>query len=213
MSQALWADRLHEAGGCAPSAWRRGSASRRRAPEAAAASIVDTMATVCRWPKAARARPRSPGVDARGQQRPQPIMNRRRRMTSRCSLRGYVDIGEGEAGRSRSPAIRCGDQPAVQPAATLSQGSGGRRRDPGRTCPELPKPAEDATVHLRVVELRRCSRSSRSTITATHGNRAWRGYASSLTGDVDVARPLFRYADVDVRPGAITTSSSPCRKK
>ena len=35
----------------------------------------------------------------------------------------------------------------------------------------------------------------------THGNRPWRGYPGSLTGDFfDVAKPLFRYADVEVRP-------------
>mgnify|MGYP006980373667 CR=1 FL=1 len=35
----------------------------------------------------------------------------------------------------------------------------------------------------------------------THGNRAWRGYGASFAGDFfDVARPLFRYADVDAAP-------------
>jgi superfamily II DNA or RNA helicase len=113
----------------------------------------------------------------------------------------YVDLGEGEAG----PLEVAGNAAVVSRLFSLPPLSAKEAAVVAQTlaelAPDLPKPAEDAAIHLRVVDAPLQPVLQLDTI-ATHGNRAWRGYASSLTGDAfDVARPLFRYADVDVRPG------------
>ncbi|MGB4912046.1 MAG: DEAD/DEAH box helicase, partial [Candidatus Dechloromonas phosphoritropha] len=112
----------------------------------------------------------------------------------------YVDLGESEAGPlevAGNPAVisRLFSLPplSAKEAAVVAQTL-------AELAPELPKPAEDATIHLRIVDAPPQPVLQLDTV-QTHGNRAWRGYASSLTGDAfDIAQPLFRYADVDVRP-------------
>ena len=112
----------------------------------------------------------------------------------------YVDLASGEAG-----PLEVAGNPAVIPrlfslpplsakeAAVVAQTL-------AELAPELPKPAEDAAIRLRIVDVPLQPVLQLETL-PTHGNRPWRGYAGSLTGDFfDVAKPLFRYADVEVRP-------------
>ena len=66
--------------------------------------------------------------------------------------------------------------------------------------PELPVPAEDAGARLRLVDTPLQPVLQLETL-HTHGYRAWRNYPQSLAGgDFDIARVIFRYADVDIRP-------------
>lgn len=69
--------------------------------------------------------------------------------------------------------------------------------------PDLPIPAEDAHARLRridcpplpVLRLRSLD---------THGNKAWRDYPVSYAGGLfDIALPIFRYQDAEVKPGDI----------
>ncbi|MGB2902887.1 MAG: DEAD/DEAH box helicase, partial [Candidatus Dechloromonas phosphoritropha] len=140
-------------------------------------------------------------VDARGQQRPRLIAEPPAALVvPLLQPPWYVDLGESEAGPlevAGNPAVisRLFSLPplSAKEAAVVAQTL-------AELAPELPKPAEDATIHLRIVDAPPQPVLQLDTV-QTHGNRAWRGYASSLTGDAfDIAQPLFRYADVDVRP-------------
>ena len=67
--------------------------------------------------------------------------------------------------------------------------------------PEIPIPAADASARLRQVESSPVPVIYLRTL-LTHGNRGWRGYSSSFdNGAFDVALPVFRYQDAEVRPG------------
>jgi superfamily II DNA or RNA helicase len=66
--------------------------------------------------------------------------------------------------------------------------------------PELPKPAEDASARLRTIEAIPVPVLRLQTVT-THGNRHWRDYSASYGGGAfDLALPVFRYADAEIRP-------------
>jgi hypothetical protein len=112
----------------------------------------------------------------------------------------YIDLAEGEAG----PLEVAGNPAVISRLFSLPPLSAKEAAVVAKTlaelAPELPKPSEDATVHLRVVDVPLRPILMLDTV-PTHGNRAWRGYGSSFTGDFfDLARPVFRYADVDIRP-------------
>ncbi len=200
--RALWADRLHEAGGLRAFGLgpRQGVQVLERLARSGRLYVDngDGLPLAEGSPRPARVAWR---VDARGQQRPQLIAEPPAALIVPLQPPWYVDIGEGEAG----PIEVAGNPAVISRLFSLPPLSAREAAVVAETlaelAPELPKPAEDATVHLRVVDAPLQPVLQIDTI-ATHGNRAWRGYASSLTGDAfDVARPLFRYADVDVRPG------------
>jgi superfamily II DNA or RNA helicase len=66
--------------------------------------------------------------------------------------------------------------------------------------PELPIPLEDASAHLRTIDAMPVPVLFLKTL-QTHGNRTWRDYGASYGGGpFDVALPVFRYADAQVRP-------------
>jgi superfamily II DNA or RNA helicase len=200
--RALWGDRLHETGGlCAFGLGpRHGAAALERLVRSGRlyADDGDGLALAEGGPRPARVGWR---VDTRGQQCPQLIAEPAAALVVPLQPPWYVDLGEGEAG----PLEVAGNPAVIGRLFSLPPLSAREAAVVARTlaelAPELPKPAEDATNHLRVVDAPLQPVLQLDTIT-THGNRAWRGYASSLTGDAfDFARPLFRYADVDVRPG------------
>jgi superfamily II DNA or RNA helicase len=65
--------------------------------------------------------------------------------------------------------------------------------------PDLPIPLEDASAHLRQIDVMPVPILYLETL-QTHGNRNWRDYAASYGGvPFDVALPVFRYADAQVR--------------
>jgi len=200
--RALWGDRLHETGGlCAFGLGpRHGAAALERLVRSGRlyADDGDGLPLAEGGPRPARVGWR---VDTRGQQCPQLIAEPAAALVVPLQPPWYVDLGEGEAG----PLEVAGNPAVIGRLFSLPPLSAREAAVVARTlaelAPELPKPAEDATNHLRVVDAPLQPVLQLDTIT-THGNRAWRGYASSLTGDAfDFARPLFRYADVDVRPG------------
>ena len=200
--RALWADRLHEtvglrAFGLGP---RHGAQVLERLARSGRLYVDsgDGLPLSEGGPRPARVGWR---VDARGQQRPRLIAEPPAALVvPLLQPPWYVDLGESEAGPlevAGNPAVisRLFSLPplSAKEAAVVAQTL-------AELAPELPKPAEDATIHLRIVDAPPQPVLQLDTV-QTHGNRAWRGYASSLTGDAfDIAQPLFRYADVDVRP-------------
>ena len=200
--RALWADRLHEtvglrAFGLGP---RHGAQVLERLARSGRLYVDsgDGLPLSEGGPRPARVGWR---VDARGQQRPRLIAEPPAALVvPLLQPPWYVDLDESEAGPlevAGNPAVisRLFSLPplSAKEAAVVAQTL-------AELAPELPKPAEDATIHLRIVDAPPQPVLQLDTV-QTHGNRAWRGYASSLTGDAfDIAQPLFRYADVDVRP-------------
>ena len=66
--------------------------------------------------------------------------------------------------------------------------------------PELPLPAENASTHLRCIECSPLAVLRLQTI-ETHGNRGWREYPASYnSGSFDIAWPVFRYHDAELKP-------------
>ena len=200
--RGLWADRLHDAGGLRAFGLgpRQGAQVLERLARSGRlyADNGDGLPLGEGSPRPARVGWR---VDPHGQQRPLLIAEPPAALIVPLQPPWYVDLGEGEAG----PLEVAGNPAVVNRLFTLPPLSAREAAVVAQTlaelAPDLPKPAEDAAIHLRVVDAPLQTVLQLDTI-ATHGNRAWRGYASSLTGDAfDVARPLFRYADVDVRPG------------
>ena len=64
----------------------------------------------------------------------------------------------------------------------------------------LPTAAETASVNLRSIVAEPLPVLRLQTLN-THGNRSWRAYAATFSGGTfDVALPVFRYADVEVKP-------------
>ena len=65
---------------------------------------------------------------------------------------------------------------------------------------ELPGDPENASVSMRILEADLLPVLRLETL-STHGNRAWRDYMASYGGGpFDVALPVFRYAEVELRP-------------
>jgi len=200
--RGLWADRLHDAGGLR--AFGLGPRQGAQVLERLACSgrlYADNGDGLPLGEGGLRPARVGWRVDAHGQQRPLLIAEPPAALIVPLQPPWYVDLGEGEAG----PLEVAGNPAVVNRLFSLPPLSAREAAVVARTlaelAPDLPKPAEDAAIHLRVVDAPLQPVLQLDTI-ATHGNRAWRGYASSLTGDAfDVARPLFRYADVDVRPG------------
>ena len=196
----LWADRLHETGlrafGLGP---RHGAETLQRLVESRRLYADNGEGLPL---SEGAPRPADVGwrVDARGMQRPLLIAKPAAALIVPVQPPWYVDLASGEAGPlevTGNPAViaRLFSLPplsakeAAVVAETLSE-----------LAPDLPKPAEDAAIRLRVVDVPLQPVLQLETL-PTHGNRPWRGYAGSLTGDFfDVAKPLFRYADVEVRP-------------
>ena len=196
----LWADRLHETGlrafGLGP---RHGAETLQRLVESSRFYVDNGDGLPL---EEGQPRPATIGwrVDARGLQRPLLLAQPAAALIIPVQPPWYVDLAEGEAG----PLEVTGNPAVINRLFSLPPLSAKEASVVAQTldelAPELPKPTEDATIRLRTVDAPLQPVLQLDTV-PTHGNRAWRGYGSSLTGDFfDVARPLFRYADVDVRP-------------
>jgi len=199
--RALWADRLHETGlrafGLGP---RHGAQALERL--VASGRLYADNGDGLPLGEGER-RPARVGwrVDARGQQRPYLIAQPAAALIIPLQPPWYVDLSEGEAG----PLEVAGNPAVVSRLFSLpplsAKEAGVVAQTLAEVAPDLPKPLEDAAEHLRVVDAPLQAVLQLDTI-QTHGNRAWRSYGSSLAGDFfDVARPFFRYADVDVPAG------------
>ena len=148
------------------------------------------------------ARPASIGwqIDSQGFQRPYLKPEPPVSMTIGVTPPWYVDFNEGEAGPldvAGSPAVinRLFSLPplSAREAALVAEAL-------SELAPELPLPAEDASARLRLVDVPLEAVLQLETL-HTHGQRAWRNYPASFAGGLfDVARVIFRYADVDIRP-------------
>ncbi len=196
----LWADRLHETGlrafGLGP---RHGAETLQLLVESGRfyANNGDGLPLREGGPRPAQVGWR---VNAQGLQQPLLIAQPAAELIIPVAPPWYVDLTEGEAGPlevAGNPAVitRLFSLPplSAREAAVVAQTL-------AELAPELPKPSEDATIHLRTVDAPLQPVLQLDTL-PTHGNRAWRGYGTSMAGGFfDVARPVFRYADVDVRP-------------
>jgi superfamily II DNA or RNA helicase len=152
--------------------------------------------------QAGEQRPASIGwqIDTKGLQRPslrpQPVAD----IVVTVNPPWYLDLTEGELGPlevSGNPAVinRLFNLPplsareAVLVAEALSE-----------LAPELPVPAEDAGARLRLIDVPLQAILQLDTL-HTHGYRGWRDYPHSYSGGpFDVAKVVFRYGDVDIRP-------------
>ncbi|MCE1182390.1 MAG: DEAD/DEAH box helicase [Rhodocyclales bacterium] len=139
-------------------------------------------------------------IDSRGFQRPQLRPEPPAALIIAVDPPWYVDLGEGEAGPLQvagNPGVinRLFNLPplSAKEAALVAEAI-------SELAPELPLPTEDAGARLRQVDTALQPVLVLETL-HTHGYRAWRDYPVNFSGgDFDVARVIFRYADVDIRP-------------
>ena len=139
-------------------------------------------------------------VDGRGFQRPQLKPEPPAELIVPVDPPWYVDLTEGETGPlavAGNPAVisRLFSLPplSAKEAALVAEAL-------SELAPELPLPAEDASARLRLIDCAPQPVLQLETL-HIHGQRAWRHYPQNFGGGAfDVARPLFRYADADVRP-------------
>lgn len=196
----IWADRGHETG---LRAFGLGPAN--------GAEILNRMAATHRlYPQDDLGLPLNPGaprpasigwnVDGQGFQRPYLKPEPPAGMVVAVSPPWYVDTAEGETGPlevSGNPSVvnRLFSLPplSAKEAAVVAEAL-------SELAPDLPLPAEDAGARLRLVDAPLQPVLQLETL-HTHGHRAWRDYPQNFGGGpFDVAKVIFRYADVDVRP-------------
>ncbi|MEO8409601.1 MAG: SNF2-related protein, partial [Propionivibrio sp.] len=139
-------------------------------------------------------------VDGNGRQRPriQPTPNSR--LIVPLQPPWYIDLDDGTVG----PLAVVGNPNVVERLFSLPPLSAREAALVAEAlqelAPELPLPAEDARRHLRRIEVDPVPVLRLQTL-ATHGNRAWRGYAPSHdAGAIDVALPVFRYQEAELKP-------------
>ncbi len=196
----LWADRLQESGlrayALSP---RNGAEILRRLSESGRffADNGEGLPLSEGAPRPAEVRWR---VDARGLQRPLLLAHPAAALAVPIDPPWYVDLGEGQTG----PLEVGGDPEVVAKLFRLPPLSAAEAAVVSQTlaelAPDLPKPAEDDALQLRLVDAPLQPVLIVETL-PTHGNRPWRNYGANLAGEaIDVVRPLFRYADVDLRP-------------
>ena len=147
-------------------------------------------------------RPASIGwqIDSQGFQRPQLKPEPNAALILPIDPPWYVDLGEGEAGPLEVP----GNPATINHLFSLPPLSAKEAalvaEALSELAPELPLPAEDAGARLRKVDAPLQPVLLLDTL-HTHGQRGWRNYpANFVGGPFDVARVIFRYADVDIRP-------------
>jgi superfamily II DNA or RNA helicase len=158
----------------------------------------------------ADARPATVGwrVDANGRQRPCFAAVPAASLVIPLHPPWYIDLDEGTIGPLEvlgNPAVieRLFSLPPLSKkeaelvAAALSE-----------LAPELPIPADDAGARLRRIEADPVPVLRLQTL-GTHGNRSWRDYAISYnSGSFDVALPVFRYQDAEIKPDDIREFSA-----
>ena len=147
-------------------------------------------------------------VDANGRQipflRPEPAVD----LVIPLQRPWYVDLDEGLIGPLDvvgNPAViaRLFSLPplSAKEAALVAEAL-------TELAPDLPTPAEDASARLRCIETSLLPVLRLQTLN-THGNRQWRDYPASYGGGpFDLALPVFRYADAEIKPGDIREFST-----
>ncbi|MFZ2855139.1 MAG: DEAD/DEAH box helicase [Rhodocyclaceae bacterium] len=196
----LWADRTYETGlrafGLAP---RHGNEVLQRMAQSGRLCPADDPSPL----HLAEARPASVvwQVDSNGRQvpllRPEPAVN----LVIPLQQPWYVDLDEGLIGPLEvvgNPAViaRLFSLPplSTKEAALVAEAL-------TELAPDLPKPAEDASTRLRCIETHVVPVLRLQTL-QTHGNRNWRDYGANYAGGpFDLALPVFRYADAEIKAG------------
>ncbi len=112
----------------------------------------------------------------------------------------FVDLSEGTVGQLIVP----GTPATIAQLLSLPPLSAKEARVVAKalseSAPELPVPTEDAYFRLRCIDVAPVPVLRLQTIN-THGNRSWRDYSLSYAGgEFDIALPVFRYQDADVKP-------------
>ncbi len=196
----IWADRGHETGlrafGLAP---KHGAEILQRM---AASHRLYTQDDLGLPLNAGAERPAGIGwqVDSQGFQRPQLKPEPPAALIIAVDPPWYVDLGEGETGPLQvagNPSVvnRLFSLPplSAKEAALVAEAL-------SELAPDLPLPTEDAGARLRLVSGALQPVLILETL-HTHGYRAWRGYPQNFGGGpFDIARVIFRYGDVDIRP-------------
>jgi superfamily II DNA or RNA helicase len=147
-------------------------------------------------------------LDANGRQRPCFIAVPAASLVIPLHPPWYIDLDEGTIGPLEvlgNPAVieRLFSLPPLSKkeaelvAAALTE-----------LAPELPIPADDASARLRRIEANPVPLLRLQTL-GTHGNRSWRDYVINYnSGFFDVALPVFRYQDAEIKPDDVREFST-----
>jgi superfamily II DNA or RNA helicase len=147
-------------------------------------------------------------LDANGRQRPRLEATPPASFVIPVRPPWYVDFDEGRIGPLEVPGnpamiTRLFSLPPLSSmeAALVAEAL-------SELAPELPIPLEAASASLRRIETAPVAVLALQTIDV-HGNRAWRDYAASFEGGpFDIARPVFRYQDAEIKPGDTSAFST-----
>lgn len=142
-------------------------------------------------------------LDANGRQRPSLVPTPEANLVIPLQPPWFVDLDEGLVGPldvPGNPAViaRLFSLPPLssKEASLVAEAL-------AEFAPELPIPVEDAHTRLRRIEVTPVPLLRLQTLN-THGNRSWREYAVSYTGGpFDVALPVFRYQDAELKPECV----------
>ncbi len=139
-------------------------------------------------------------LDANGRQRPRFVANPPTSLVIPLFPPWYLDLDEGVIG----PLNVQGNPEAIARIFALPPISSGQAalvaEALNEQTPNFPIPMEKVGAGLRLVAGSPVPILRLATVNI-HGNRAWRGYAQDLaSGQFDLALPLFRYQDAEVRP-------------
>ena len=195
----LWAERTHDCGlrafGLGP---KHGDDVLRRMAQTGRLYPINDFSPL----RLSEARPASVGwrVDGNGRQRPwfRPVPEAS--LVLPLQPPWYVDLDEGAIGTLDVPGnpdviARLFSLPplSAKEAALVAEAL-------TELAPELPIPEEAANERLRCIEAMAVPVLRLQTLN-THGNRSWRDYVFSYSGgEFDVALPVFRYQDAEIKP-------------
>jgi len=195
----LWAERTHDCGlrafGLGP---KHGDDVLRRMAQTGRLYPVNDFSPL----RLTEVRPASVGwrVDGNGRQRPWFKPTPEANLVVPLQPPWYVDLDEGAIGTLDVPGnpdviARLFALPplSAKEAALVAEAL-------TELAPELPIPEEAANARLRCIEAKPIPVLRLQTLN-THGNRSWRDYVFSYTGgEFDVALPVFRYLDAEIKP-------------
>lgn len=195
----LWAERTHDCGlrafGLGP---KHGDDVLRRMAQTGRLYPVNDFSPL----RLTDARPASVSwrVDGNGRQRPCFKPEPEADLVIPLQPPWYVDLDEGAVGALDVPGnldviARLFALPplSAKEAALVAEAL-------SELAPELPIPEEAANARLRCIDAIPVPVLRLQTLN-THGNRSWRDYEFSYTGgEFDVALPVFRYQDAEIKP-------------
>ena len=196
----LWAERTHETGlrafGLGP---EHGGEALRRMAQTGSLCPADDFSLL----QLSGSRPASIGwrLDADLRQRPYFKAQPAATLTIPLSPPWYVDLDEGVIGLLE-PQDRTEVVERLFPLPPLTASEAVRVSESlGGIAPALDFPALRGGANLRCVEAVLVPVLRLRTL-SIHGNRSWRDYESCYDGgSFDVAIPIFRYQDAEIKPG------------